>query len=60
MNVYRKEYGIPADLMVRKPDADMRGIVKNSQALNSVEKMYNSSIHPGLIMFDNKLAEYHV
>ena len=60
MNVYRKEYGIPADLMVRKPDANMRAIVQNSDALNSVQKMYTSSIHPSLIMFENKLPEYMV
>ena len=46
--------------MVRKPDPEMRGIIRSSEALKSVENLYACSIHPSLIMFDKDLAEHLV
>ena len=37
MNIYRKRYGIPDDLMVRKPDVDIRQAVNDSVALKKLQ-----------------------
>ena len=39
MNLYRKKYGIPGDLRVRKPDADIRMAVHDSEAIRKLELM---------------------
>lgn len=51
MNLYRKRYGIPDDLMVRKADADIRMAVKDSEAIKRLSQMIESGIHPSLIFF---------
>ena len=57
MNVYRKRYGIPDDLMVRKADVEIRAVVKDSTALVKLGKMIDNSIHPSLIFFENEMPE---
>jgi len=57
MNVYRKRYGIPDDLMVRKPDIDIRMAVKDSQAIQKLQMMVESGLHPSLIFFEKGMAE---
>jgi hypothetical protein len=58
MNLYRQQYGMPNDLMVREADVELRHAVKSSQALKATEKLYNTSLHPSLIFFDKNLPEY--
>lgn len=36
MNVYRSKYGIPEDLMVRKPDVEMRMALQDSEAIAKI------------------------
>lgn len=57
MNIYRKRYGIPDDLMVRKPDVDIRLAVDDSVALKKLQKMLQSGIHPSLIFFEKEMDE---
>ena len=39
MNVYRKQYGVPDDLRVRKADREIRAAVESSEAIQRVENM---------------------
>ena len=39
MNIYRKRYSIPDDLMVRKPDLDIRMAVQDSMAIKKLRNM---------------------
>ena len=57
MNIYRRRYGIPNDLMVRKPDVDIRMAVADSDALKKLESMLNTGIHPSLIFFEKEMEE---
>ena len=57
MNIYRKRYGVPDDLMVRKADKDIRMAVSDSQALKKLSLMLETGIHPSLIFFEKGLQE---
>ena len=57
MNIYKKTYGIPEDLMVRKPDQEIRSAMKNSVTLDKVRMMAENSIHPSLIFFEKDLPD---
>ena len=57
MNLYRKRYGIPDDLMVRKADLDIRMAVKDSEAIKKLQRMVEGGIHPSLLFFDKEMAE---
>jgi hypothetical protein len=57
MNIYRKTYGIPEDLMVRRPDPEIRDAMKNSETLEKVRMMAENSIHPSLIFFEKNLPD---
>ena len=46
MNIYRRRYDIPNDLMVRKADKDIRMAVRDSEALKKLESMLANGIHP--------------
>lgn len=58
MNVYRSKYGIPEDLMVRKPDKEIRMTLQDSEAIAKVQKMAERSIHPSLIFFEKDLEDH--
>jgi len=58
MNVYRNKYGIPQDLMVRKPDVEIRMALKDSEAIAKIQKMAERSIHPSLIFFEKDLEDH--
>ena len=60
MNLYRKKYGIPDDLMVRKPDVEIKQAVKDSVALKKLAIMVERSIHPSLIFFENRMDELKI
>lgn len=57
MNLYRKRYGIPDDLMVRKADVDIRMAVKDSEAIKKLSQMIEHGIHPSLIFFQKDMDE---
>ena len=57
MNLYRKRYGIPDDLMVRKADFDIRQTVNDSDAIKKLELMLESCLHPSLIFFEKDMSE---
>lgn len=58
MNVYRKKYDIPEDLMVRKPDHEIRMALNDSEAVQKVQRMAERSIHPSLIFFEKDLDDH--
>lgn len=60
MNIYRKRYGIPDDLMVRKADTDIRMAVNDSKALQKLSNMLENGIHPSLIFFEKGLDELKI
>jgi len=60
INVYRKMYDIPEDLMVRKPDREIRMALADSEAIKRVQKMAENSIHPSLIFFEKDLDDHLV
>ena len=57
MNIYRRRYQIPNDLMVRKADRDIRMAVESSEAIKKLEKLIENGIHPSLIFFQKDLSE---
>ena len=57
MNIYRRRYDIPNDLMVRKADKDIRMAVSDSEALKKLESMLANGIHPSLIFFQKEMPE---
>lgn len=57
MNLYRKKYGIPDDLRVRKPDADIRMAVHDSEAIKKLELMLEQGLHPSIIFFEKGMSE---
>ena len=57
MNIYRRRYDIPNDLMVRKPDKDIRMAVADSDALKKLESMLQYGVHPSLIFFQKDMLE---
>ena len=56
--MYRDKYDIPLDLMVRKADKEIRQAVDTSEALEKVNHLINSSIHPSLIFFEKEMPEH--
>ena len=59
-NIYRKRYDIPEDLKVRKPDADIRAAVNDSEALKKLQYMVQSGLHPSLIFFEKGMQEHKI
>lgn len=57
MNVYRRRYDIPDDLMVRKPDKEIRLAMQNSTTIDKVASMAEHSIHPSLLFFERDLDD---
>jgi len=57
MNLYKKKYDIPEDLMVRKPDRDIRMAMANSSTVDKVARMAEHSVHPSLIFFEKDLDD---
>ena len=57
MNLYRKRYGIPDDLMVRKPDVDIRMAVQDSEAIKKLALLLESGLHPSVIFFEKTMPE---
>ena len=57
MNIYRKRYSIPDDLMVRKPDLDIRMAVQDSMAIKKLRNMIETGLHPSIIFFEKNMDE---
>ena len=57
MNVYKKQYDIPNDLMVRRPDREIRMSMEHSETLERVRMMAEHSIHPSLLFFEKELSD---
>ena len=57
MNIYRRRYQIPNDLMVRKADRDIRVAVESSEAIKKLESLITNGIHPSLIFFAKDMPE---
>ena len=55
--MYRKKYNIPEDLMVRRPDRDIRLAMEHSEAIEKVRLMAENSVHPSLIFFEKELSD---
>lgn len=58
INVYRRKYDIPEDLMVRKPDHEIRMALNDSEAILKVQRMAERSIHPSLIFFEKDIEDH--
>ena len=60
MNIYRKKYNIPEDLMVRRADTDIRMAMESSETIDKIRRMAENSIHPSMIFFEKELNDIYI
>lgn len=59
-NVYRDQYGLPADLKVREPDQWVKQAVKDSYVAERTKLLQKYSIDPNLVFFHHELDDLKI